>query len=214
MATMTLNLQKAGDAPKPKLQLSLNKEARFKIELEWDSEADLDTHALLAFNDGNGAKVSAFEQILSTYNVKRPDNQGVLVARNPDGSPNEQGKGWFETPCGTLRHSGDSRRGDLTQIDEVIDFDGSRCPNDRNEIPLFVLIHSPPNATFADVKSGLIRIKDQMDKEIGSYRLSDEFKAFKGIQLGSILRSANGWEFAAAGTGFNGDFNTVLAHFS
>jgi tellurium resistance protein TerD len=212
---MKLELNKNGDAPKSKLSLALKKEAIFNIELLWDGDADLDTHALLAHNDGNGAKVTAFEQILSTYNVKRgTSSAGILTAHNPDGSVNANGKGWFETPCGALRHSGDKLEGDSSDIDEIITVNGFKCESRVNEIPFFTTIHKPAGATFAQVRNAIMRIKDETGKGLGAYQLSKEFGKFNAVQLGSLLLSANGWEFAPAGTGFNGDFNTILEYFS
>ncbi len=63
---LEMKLHKPGDNV-PKLSLSLKKESIFQIELSWDSTTDVDAHALLAYNDGNGAKVSSFDQVLSTY---------------------------------------------------------------------------------------------------------------------------------------------------
>jgi tellurium resistance protein TerD len=64
------------------------------------------------------------------------------------------------------------------------------------------------------VRNAIMRIKDETGKELGAYQLSKEFGKFNAVQLGSLLLSANGWEFAPAGTGFNGDFNTILEYFS
>lgn len=187
-----------------KLTLSLNKGASFKIELAWDSPHDLDAHALLAINNGAGAKVSSLEQVLSTYNTKKNSPGGVLVT-NPDGS--------FKTPCGSLLHSGDSRTGVVKEVDESITVDGSKVPNDVNEIPIFVTIHGG-RGTFAEVKMASITIKDDTGKVLEAYQLTTEFAGFNAVQMGSLMLGANGWEFAAVGTGFTGDFNTVLGHFS
>ena len=103
---LTLSLDKPGAKPAPKLQLALNKGASFKVTVAWKCDArhedDVDIHALEARNDGGGgAKVTALEQILSTYNTTRMSPKtGVLVAA-ADGS--------FATPSGGLRHSGDIR---------------------------------------------------------------------------------------------------------
>jgi len=78
---LTLNLQKPDAAPVRRLQLSLNKGARFNVKVEWDCKADheddVDVHALEAVNSGGGAKVSALENILSTYNTSRMSRTGV-----------------------------------------------------------------------------------------------------------------------------------------
>ena len=75
---LELKLSKPGDTA-PKLSLNLAKPARFTVELYWESAHDLDAHALLATNSGAGAKVTSFDQVLSTYNAKKTNPQGTLV---------------------------------------------------------------------------------------------------------------------------------------
>ena len=219
MPALTLSLEKA-DAPKPPtLQLSLTKGAVFHFKISWDCHADheddLDIHALEARNDGNGAKVSSLKSILSTHNTKKMSRDGALPT-NPDGS--------FGTPSGGLRHGGDVRK--QGQF-EIITIDGSKIPNGVNEIPLIATVFkaehgeehdadhdSEEEAAFADIELCKVTITDQDDKELGSYVLSDEFGEFNVVQLGSVLLTENGWEYAPVGSGFNGDFNSVLACFS
>lgn len=219
---LTLSLQKPGvDAPK--LRLSLNKGARFTVKVDWQCDADhaddVDVHALEARNDGNGAKVTALEQVLSTYNTKRMNPKGGALTTNTDGS--------FQTPSGGLSHSGDKRVQNNT---ETIVIDGSKLPDGVNEIPILVTVHEADHggsheieqgddgaeeeAAFGDIDVCTITLSDETGNELGSYKLSDEFKEFNVVQLGSILLGANGWEYAAVGRGFNGTFNDVLAHFS
>ena len=200
---LQLTLSKTGEVAK-RLALPLTKGAKFHIELAWDSEHDLDAHALLAMNSGNGAKVGAFEQILSTYGIK----QGSVI-KNPDGS--------FRTKCGALTHSGDKRDGRAQGVDEMITVDTALIDAAVNEIPFFVTIHGSDKngATFARVKDASITIKDEADKVLGQYVLSSEFGQFNAVQMGSLMRTAtNDWEFAEVGSGFNGTFNDILGHFS
>lgn len=216
---LTLSLQKPG-ADATKLRLSLNKGARFTAKVEWQCDADhaddVDVHALEARNAGGGAKVTSLEQVLSTYNTKRMNPQGGALPTNPDGS--------FQTPGGGLVHSGDKRVQNNT---ESIVIDGSRLPAGVNEIPIFVTVHeaehgsgheagdaSEEEAAFGDIDVCTITLSDETGRELGAYRLSDEFKEFNVVQLGSVLLGDSGWEYAPVGRGFNGNFNDVIAHFS
>lgn len=216
---LTLSLEKAG-AETPKLQLSLKKGARFTVKVEWRCDAqhadDVDVHALEARNDGNGAKVTQLASVLSTYNTTRMNPKGGALPTNPDGS--------FQTTSGGLVHSGDKQ---VQNNVESIVIDGSRIPDGVNEIPILVTVHEADHggghetgepaedeAAFGDIEFCSITLSDDTGKELGAYRLSDEFKDFNVVQLGSILLGANGWEYAAVGSGFNGTFNDVLAHFS
>jgi tellurium resistance protein TerD len=201
---LSLALSKPGDAPVKKLSLNLSKAAKFYIELFWDSEDDLDAHALLAFNNGNGAKVTSLNQVLSTYNASKTNKDGTLV-NNPDGS--------FSTPDGSATHSGDALTGldaDGDDADETITIDTAKMARDVNEIPIFVTIHPAGSSNFA---AG-IRIVNDQRKVIAEYHLTDEFGEFDAVQMGSLLLDENGWAFSPVGSGFNGDFNTVLGYFS
>ncbi|ABM42045.1 MAG: TerD family protein [Acidobacteria bacterium] len=218
---LTLSLDKPGAKPAPKLQLALNKGASFKVTVAWKCDArhedDVDIHALEARNDGGGgAKVTALEQILSTYNTTRMSPKtGVLVAA-ADGS--------FATPSGGLRHSGDIRVQGNT---EAIVIDGSRLPAGINEIPLFATVHkaghgqeheggaeSEEEAAFADIEVCTVTIADESGRELGAYQLAKEFGDFNVVQLGSVMHGDNGWEYAPVGRGFTGSINDVLSHFS
>jgi tellurium resistance protein TerD len=201
---LELKLTKPGDIA-PKLTLNLSKPARFTIELFWDSTHDLDAHALLANNAGEGAKVSSFDQVLSTYNSKKTNPQGQLTTK-ADGS--------FCTPEGAITHSGDARTGVNLDVDEVITIEGNKMPASVNEIPIFVTIHGVENATFSAVKNAGIRIKNEQGLLLGQYQLSNEFSQFNAVQMGSLLLDQNGWHYLAAGSGFIGDFNFILSHFS
>lgn len=216
---LTLSLEKPG-ADAPKLRLSLNKGARFTAKVEWQCDADhaddVDVHALEACNTGSGAKVTSLEQVLSTYNTRRMNPKDGALLTNPDGS--------FQTPSGGLVHSGDKRVQNNT---ESIVIDGSKLPDGVNEIPIFVTVHqaghgvghdtdhaSDEDAAFGDIEVCTITLSDETGRELGAYKLSDEFREFNVVQLGSVLLGDRGWEYAAVGRGFNGNFNDVIAHFS
>lgn len=207
MALQPLPLVKEGETPK-KLVLNLAKPARFMVELFWDSPHDLDGHVLLATNNGNGAKITDFAQVLSTYNPNLPLADGSSSIRTSgDKRP-------FTTPCKSLHHSGDARSGIGAAVDEIITIDGSSIPAGINELPIFVTIHPSKSAKFADVKEAGIRIKNDQGSILGEFKLTDQFGQFDSVQMGSLLLGQNGWEYVAAGAGFNGDFNTIIGHFS
>lgn len=205
---LTLSLEKPGEAV-PKLKLSLTKGATFKVTVAWECGHahlhDVDVHALEARNDGSGAKVTELSSILSTYNTVRMNPKGGALPCNADGS--------FATPSGGLTHSPDVR---VQGTAEMITIDGSRVPEGINEIPIFVTIHSPgkETETFDEIEKATIAIADEGGKELGSYELSGEFKDFNVVQFGSLLLGEGGWEYAAVGRGFEGNFNDVLRAFS
>lgn len=204
---LKLELTKPG-AVVQKLHLNLTKPAKFSVELFWDSPEDLDAHALLAKNNGGGAKVDSFDCVLSTFNSNLPLADGSASTRKSgDKRP-------FKTPDGALHHSGDARTGVGSDVDEIITVDGALIPDGVNEIPIFVTIFPGGSSNFGQVRKAGIRIKNDRGTVLGEYELSNQFAQFDAVQMGSLLLGPNGWEYAAAGSGFNGDFNTILEHFS
>ena len=214
---LTLSLEKPGAKPK-KLQLSLNKGARFTVTISWECEADhqddVDIHALEARNEAMGATVTALEHVLSTYNTKKMNPTGGVLKSNFDGS--------FSTPSGGLTHSGDIR---VQGNSETIVIDGSNLPEGVNEVPLFATVHradgeaeegheGAEEAAFADIEVCTVTIAADDGRELGVYKLSDEFGEFNVVQLGCLILGENGWEYSPLGRGFTGTINDVLAYFS
>lgn len=211
MPSLQLNLTKPGDVA-PKLSLNLSKGGQFKVRLSWDGDTDLDLHALVAVNNGQGAKVSSFDDILSPYNVKRVirgQEQGTLPL-NADKT--------FSVHGGAVVHSPDATDGNKTGDDEyVIVFPDRLTPPAVGalEIPLVAMIHPQVTGrTFAQVKNARVSIEDENGKVLLDASLSDQFAGFVGVQMGSIMIEPSGSSFVAVGVGFNTDFNQVLGHFS
>lgn len=212
MSSLQLNLLKAGEDA-PKLALSLDKGEMFKVRLSWDGDTDLDLHALVAVNAGNGAKVSSFDDILSTYNVKRTIRGQVV------GTLTKKADGSFEVHDGALVHSPDALDGNATDGDDeyVIVHPDRLAPPAVGaiEIPLVAMIH-PQSAgkAFRLVKNAKVVVENSQGQELLNVSLSDQFGEFVGVQMGSIMIEPSGSSFVAIGVGFNSDFNQVLGHFS
>ena len=217
MTSLVLNLTKPGEQAS-KLQLNLSKNEVFTVKLSWDEKSsadktDLDLHAIVGVNTGDGAKAGAFEDILSTYNVRRKigGQQVGILDKKADGS--------FEIHGGALVHSPDAQDGNLEGDDEWIRVDPSKLSSPANghlEIPLIAMIHGASVARrFADVKNARVAVVNSTGRELMNATLSNQFGEFIGVQMGSILIDRNGTaSFASVGVGFNGDFNSVLGHFS
>lgn len=211
MPSLQLNLTKPGDSA-PKLALSLNKGERFKVRLAWDGDTDLDLHALVAVNTGAGAKVSAMEDILSTYNVKR-----VIRGQSTGTLPLAADK-TFSVHGGAVTHSPDATDGHQEGDDEWVSIQPDSLVPPANgviEIPLVAMIHPQrPGRTFRDVKNARVVVENAAGQELLNVSLSAQFGEFIGVQMGSIMVEASGASFVGVGVGFNSDFNEVLAHFS
>lgn len=211
MTTLTLNLTKPGEQA-PKLALNLKKNEIFTVRLGWDGEYDLDLHALYCVNRGAGAKLNAVTDILSTYNVEREINKQMVgsLPKSPDGT--------FQTPNGALVHSPDQTTGTNLEIDEWMKIDPSKvsiAPGEVVEVPLLTMIHPQSSGKkFRDIPNAWVSIEDADGREQMRIILSTQFGEFIGVQMGSLMFDQNGTHFAAVGNGFNGDFNSVLSHFS
>ena len=213
MPTLTLNLAKAGDEAPKKLSLNLKKSEGFRARLAWDGNNDLDLHALFCKNTGNGAKVSAMEDILSPYNVIRRiggDSVGVIPLK-ADKS--------FEIHGGALVHSPDATDGSQSGDDEFVQVNPHLINHPGAgvvEIPLIAMIH-PQNSgtTFKDVQNPHVIIENSNKEVLFEANLSTQFASFIGVQMGSIIMEADGSvSFVPVAVGFNQDFNQVLEHFS
>lgn len=211
MSCLTLNLSKPGESP-AKLALNLQKNEGFRVRLAWEGGCDLDLHALVCSNGGEGAKASSLGDVLSSYNVCRQLGGQTVGTLTPasDGS--------FSIHGGALRHSADARDGDQLEIDEWITVQPACLPlpaKGHLEIPLIAMVH-PQNGPlrFRDVRNATVIVETDAGQALLRLALGQDFGDFVGVQMGSVLVSEHGAEFAAIGVGFNGDFNAVLAHFS
>lgn len=222
MAKLVLDPRKSDGSTK--LQLGLAKSDEFTVELYWDSEHDLDGHALLCHNNGNGAKVSRFEDVLSIFTAKkqiRYNASGKRTVYNTEGAqavletrddPNSPDDGEFWTPGQAAIHSADREDGRELDIDETLTFNGSAMEARVNEIPIIINVHE--GGTFRDVKDAGLKIKAPNGSVVAEYNLSDGFAEFDSAHVGSLVVVNNSWEYQELASGFDGGINTALDTFS
>lgn len=211
MGSLVLNLSKPGDAAQ-KLALNLSKGEQFKVRLSWDGDTDLDLHAIVTVNTGDGAKASSLDDILSTYNVKRVI-RGQEVGTLTLGSDRT-----FSIHDGALVHSPDARDGSADGDDEYILIKPDllmRPTSGQIEIPLLAMIHPQSSSKkFKSVANARVIIEDSDGQQLLDASLSSQFGEYIGVQMGSIVIDGSGSSFVAIAAGFNTDFNGVLGHFS
>lgn len=215
--SLQVTLAKEGETI-PKLALDLMKEDSFTIRLSWDEptageRSDVDLHAIVCLNDGSGARAGAMEDVLSAYNVRR-----TLRGREVGTLP-RKADGTFEVHRGALVHSADAMDGSRDGIDEWIKVSPALLPavsGGVREIPLIAMIHPPSSGRrFRDVRNAAVEIHDGNGQRLLRAVLSSQFGDFAAVQMGAVMIRPDGVsEFVAIGVGFDGDFNTVLAHFS
>jgi tellurium resistance protein TerD len=210
---LTMNLSKPGEKPS-KLALNLKKAERFKVSLSWDGDHDLDLHALLCINTGAGAKASSFDDILSTYNVKRRLGTGEEVGTLPLNADKS-----FAIHNGALVHSPEALNGTAAGVDESIIIHPDKIAPVASgviEIPLVAMIHPQSHGVkFRDVRNPTVSIENAAGARLFDANLSAQFGEFVGVQMGSVIIEPSGAvSFLPVAVGFNQDFNQVLGHFS
>lgn len=212
MANLILNTQKPGETTK-KLVLNTQKGQKYRVELSWDGNVDIDLHAFMCVNNGGGAKLSSFDDVLSTYNVVRKIPSGETV-----GTLNPNTDGTFSIWNEALVHSKDSTTGITEGVDEWVSVDVSKIPPlsvGVYEIPLLAMIH-PQSAgnTFSKVQNATVRILDASGKELINASLSNQFGQFVGVQMGTIMIDQGVASYVNQTSGFTEDINEVLSFFS
>jgi tellurium resistance protein TerD len=214
---LKVNVTKA--TQRQSLSLNTSKAETVTVFLNWSGSADLDLHALFACQTPNGAKVTDFDEILSTYNVirkVRENGQMVEVGTlplNPDGT--------FGIFNGALLHSKDALNGDAGTDDEWIKINPSLFParSAPIEIPLVAMIHNQPpnNKTFADITDAAVKVVSSTGNVLLDVSLTgQEFAGYNGVQLGAFTIDPNNGSlvFVTQVSVFKGEFNAVLEVYS
>lgn len=193
--------------------LPLRKREVFSIVLDWAGSHDLDLHALICRNTGSGSKIGSWDDIFSTYNVKRRLNGEEVGHLNPNAD------GTFSTYGGALVHSPDATDGQKTDEDESITITPDLLPLPQHgaiEIPLVATIHEGDKYgyTFKQVQNPKVIIRNSSGTILMEAMLDIQFGTFTGVQMGSLIIDSTGVQFHSLGVGFNGDFNQVIGHFA
>ncbi len=187
---MAINLSKGS-------QINLNKQApslrRVRVGLGW--EVTPSTPAL-------DLDVSAFVCRLNAQNEPKLLSEQHFVFFNN-----------LKTPNGSVVHSGDQRSGATSGDDETLMVDLLQLEADVREISFVVTIHEAAarNHSFGLLREAYIKLyNDETGELLCSYDLDAEFSSETALQVGSIIRNAQGeFEFHAIGAGYSielGDF--------
>lgn len=200
-----LNLTKEAAGP---ISFSLCKIQKYIVELYWESQHDLDVHAIAL----KGGKLTGIQGILSTY------NGGLVTSANPAVNHVSGGKEMFQNINGSLIHHGDARSGiSVNQAlpDEVLTVDLPKLTDGTDEIGFFITTHPPSSAKFSQVNDAKLVIKDDSGATLLTANLTNDFDSFDMVQMGSLVLNpaSNGWEFNPHATGINGSFNDIIAMF-
>lgn len=136
----------------------------------------------------------------------------------------EAGGPRFIAPDKSIIHSGDDRTGGKGQYDEVILVDLDLVPKAIVELAVWATIYEAHkrNQTFNSMKNsyihvnditGVRRVDDTQNTNTGrplvQYKLREEFANNTAVQVGSLVRNHDAWEFQALGAGYGDPTNAV-----
>lgn len=108
------------------------------------------------------------------------------------------------TPTGSIKHSGDNKKGSAPGDDESIEIDLSLLDPRVVEISFIVTIHEAleRKQNFGQVQDSAIRLYNaETNAVISQYSLSDEFSNETAVQFGSLTKTDDKWTFTAIGAG-------------
>lgn len=170
---------------------------------------DLDAHAVLLTHRGgdSGAPVMYGQgSHFLTY-----ANKTLVPAKDEDGDVIG-----FQTSDESMWHSVDNRRGGAMEVgsshesaheeelSEEMRVNLALLPPKGAEIAVWLTIHKAQERKldFSKIRGLFIEVCDAEDNELCRYNPTGEFAGFTALQVGSLMRNADGgWTFTAVGAG-------------
>jgi tellurium resistance protein TerD len=118
----------------------------------------------------------------------------------------------LESPCGSVKHSGDNRTGAGDGDDETITVDMEKIPPHIQRLVVSVTIHDAEirHQNFGQISDAFIRVVDlDTDREIARFDLSEDYSTETGMIFGEIYRHGGDWKFKAVGQGYAGGLEAL-----
>lgn len=202
--------------------------SKIRVELTWESEADLDAEAFCLSEDGVIIEDADFVYYNSAKRAL-PFEEGTDESKFMDNVTEEpfnlkvhgSKKKWQantvplsfdESVVGSWDDPGQEDGDDEEEAGETIRVNLDRVRPDIREIVFTVTIHEGNGVTFKDVKNAKITIINiDNNEELCSYALNEEFKNEDAVAVGALHLSDEGdWEFEALGNGYEGGLQTLV----
>ncbi|HBV89327.1 MAG TPA: tellurium resistance protein TerD [Desulfosporosinus sp.] len=137
-------------------------------------------------------------------NGKVKDENDFVFYNNPSGGQ------------GSVKHSGDHKKGSGEGDDEQIRINLSAVPSHIERISFTITINDAQmkRQSFGDIKDSYVRILDASTNELLlKYELGQEFSVETAIVAAEIYRHAGEWKFNAIGSGFQGGLAALCHNF-
>ena len=117
------------------------------------------------------------------------------------------------SPDGAVRHSGDSRNGQIEGDDETVYLDLSKINSAIQEIVFVVTIHEgqEKNQSFSQVTNAFIRLYNSENlSELVRYNLNQIFFQETALEFGRLYKKNGEWRFQAVGQGYNAGLQSFV----
>lgn len=117
------------------------------------------------------------------------------------------------SPDGAVRHSGDSRSGQVEGDDETVYVDLSKINSAIQEIVFVVTLHEgqEKNQSFSQVTNAFIRLyNSETESELVRYNLNQIFSEETALEFGRLYRKNGDWRFQAVGQGYNAGLQSFV----
>ncbi len=114
----------------------------------------------------------------------------------------------LQSPEGFVTHTGDNRTGAGEGDDETLKIDLAVAPADAVEVSFIVTMHEAlaRRQHFGMVQNAYLKVyNDETGEALAEYDLDEEFAGQTAVQIGSLSRSGNEWQFQAVGAGYQRD---------
>jgi len=117
------------------------------------------------------------------------------------------------SPDGAVRHSGDSRNGQIEGDDETVYVDLSKINSAIQEIVFVVTLHEgqQKNQSFSQVTNAFIRLYNSENlSELVRYNLNQIFSQETALEFGRLYQKNGEWRFQAVGQGYNAGLQSFV----
>lgn len=180
---------------------------------------DIDAHAVLLIHrrdDPNAPAMYGGGSHFLTY-----ANKTLVPATDEDGDVTG-----FQTSDGSMWRSADNRKGGDSGVSsahgegheealsEEMSVHLSKLPAKGAEVAIWLTIHKAQERglDFSKVKGLFIEVCDAEDNELCRYLPTGEFAGFTALQVGSLMKKADGsWSFQAIGAGSKVGLGEIIA---
>lgn len=137
-------------------------------------------------------------------NGKVKDENDLVFYNNPSGGQ------------GSVKHSGDNKKGSGAGDDEQIHINLSAVPAYIERIAFTITINDAQKKrqSFGDIKNSYVRILNASTNELLlNYELGQEFSVETAIVAAELYRHAGEWKFNAIASGFQGGLGALCKNF-